>query len=830
MEKSIVTDLQHKKEIYNRISTIFRYSVERFIPVVALAILFLTLSGPTFAQPDRVDLGADDWHRTDRHDGYVTGNGRIYAVGGLGQTLTRSGKSFLNDDSVSMTRLAWVVGPLYAVGNLGYGWELKPEVDGEPLTWSSEEVNGPAPGRPFWGVTSRASGLRAELTDIIVEDQPVLLRHLRVSRPEGSPEAHIRLSLPVYPDPRNGAPFQMWNGDSAGGDRHSVTPGRMIQRRESESAIVLVGAQRALWQEISTPIPPDSDYRRLFPPRALATSATSIDPDVEVRATSDGLQIDLGQMGGGEQRTVGVWLVTATAPDGKLEETVLSDLKRWKGRKIEKVVEQSRAALPEPLLRRVGVNDDPLISIIQSTSGLARATQAYSGCVLAQPYMYPMCYVRDQLGSFKVFLAQADYERAWRALAFYVAMQNRYGIQNAYDATPNPPDPTVWDPEANSKDGHHRVAEVPSIIILMARDYYRATGDLERVKMIYDRLVYNLRVQEPSPNGLLPSPGDESYTNSPQTAPKDRTEMTDSNLLYIASARFLSELADTLGHEKDAAEFEATAKQTMDAVMDRLWLSDGEYFVYARDASDDPAGIDRRPALDSMLRWFWLEMGDPLGHIPQANLETVLDSLVDPVRVVPEVYDFTAGMDPGYLLYALSRSQHPSMHDAADLMLRYASDVGLFAEYYEHEDGIITPFSGTLRPWESGINAYSLVQYFLGMWPNLPEGRIALQPHLPPDWKSWTTREIQLYREGTLKMTLKRTGDGRITFDIVRSGGQTPLDFEVEFGGFGEALQSSEKTLSMKKDRPDILEGSLTIPPTDSGSTHSRRLVFEVEE
>ncbi|NBC02635.1 MAG: hypothetical protein GVY20_02920 [Bacteroidetes bacterium] len=117
-----------------------------------------------------------------------------------------------------------------------------------------------------------------------------------------------------------------------------------------------------------------------------------------------------------------------------------------------------------------------------------------------------MCYVRDQLGSFKVFLLQADYDRAFRALTFYIAMQNRYGIQNAYDTTPTPPDPTIWKPSANSMDGYQSVAEVPSIIILMAKEFYKATGDLRNIKPLYNRLAYNLRVQQINKNGLLPSP------------------------------------------------------------------------------------------------------------------------------------------------------------------------------------------------------------------------------------------------------------------------------------------------------------------------------------
>jgi hypothetical protein len=85
----------------------------------------------------------------------------------------------------------------------------------------------------------------------------------------------------------------------------------------------------------------------------------------------------------------------------------------------------------------------------------------------------------------------------------------------------------------------------------------------------------------------------------------------------------------------------------MGAMMDRLWLPDENHFAYGRSAGDNPDEIDRRTALDLLLRWFWLDMSDPLDSIPQQNLSAVLDELVNPVRVAPEVYDFTACMDLG---------------------------------------------------------------------------------------------------------------------------------------------------------------------------------------
>jgi hypothetical protein len=786
--------------------------------LILLQFQILLIPVDTFSQQKNVDLGVDNWQRTDRHDGYVTGNGHIYTVGGLGQTLTRSGKSFLQDEPISLTRLAWVNGPLYSVGNLGYGWELQPKVNGNDEAWNSESVLSPTADQPFWRVHSESDHLTSEITDIIVQDHPVLLRKVKITLSEDSQSSQVRLFIPVHPDPRNSTPFESWNGEPVENQRPSVPEKNLRRVDQGLNAIVLEGAARALWQEISTPIPTDEDYKVMFPPRALATTAVSDDPSIGIEVSESGIEIDLGSLQPGTTKEFGVWLVTAAGQQNRVAESVLVELAKWVGSDINQVAEESQSALPEPLIQQNDAQNDPFTTIIQSTSSLARATQAVSGCVLAQPYMYPMCYVRDQLGSFKVFLTQHDYERAYKALTFYIAMQNRYGIQNAYDTTPTPPDPTIWNPEANNLDGHHSVAEVPSIIILMAKDYYKATGDLSKIEPLYDRLAYNLRVQDINENGLLPSPGDESYTNSEQTAPEYRIEMTDSNLLYISAARFMSELADTLDYNNDAAEFKRLETETMVAMMDRLWLTDENHFAYARSASDNPNEIDRRPALDLLLRWFWLDMSDPLDSIPQQNLSAVLNELVDPVRVVPEVYNFTAGMDLGYILHALARSQHPAMHDAAELMVNYASNSGLFAEYYEHEGGIITPFSGTLRPWESGINAAAMAQYLLGFQPDLPKNTINLEPHLPPNWNGWETREISLYDEGSLKVSMSQKDDQSVEISIKRSEGSSPLNINLTLGGYNAPLQLQEEQFQEVDNREDIIKTNFVLDGEDEKS------------
>ncbi len=611
------------------------------------------------AEPVKLSLHPERWSRFGRHDGYVIGNGEMYAIGGLGRVLSRSGKSSLTAEPVSLSRLAWVVGPYYTIGNLGYGWEVLPVVNGREQAWRREELIHPEGEKPFWGVRAANRDLEMEVIDVLQPDAPVLLRLLHIRRAEGRPAAEVSLRLPVYADERN-AEYTMFNGlevDSGQVDRWREFCGPNLRPRPSirqeqlltvdpaEPVILTRGAPRALWQEISTIVPPDEEYRQLFPPRALATTATIAGATGSVKAGQQGLLVDLGRLPAGEERTVAVWIVTATAERDATPAArrLLAD---WRARDPEEVVRESRRQLPPLAIRRTDGVADPLINILRATGDLCRTGQSASGGVWAQPYMYPMYYVRDQYGPFRRFIAGGDYQRAYRVLQFYVAMQNREGIQNAHDGRLTPPDPELWLPEANAADGRWKRAEVPSYIILMARDYFLATADLEGLRPFYPRLAYNLRIQAFSENGIQPWATDESFTNTEQTRPRFADEMTDSQLLFIGAAEFMADLAGRMGYTDDAAAFRERANSARAALMQRMWLPAAGYFAFARSAAGD--SIDVRPAFDALLRWYWLELGKPDDSVATGNLSAVAAHLLEPLRVVPE-YQWCTGMDPGYL-------------------------------------------------------------------------------------------------------------------------------------------------------------------------------------
>ncbi len=734
------------------------------------------------------------WTGKRQPDGYLIGNGLGYAIAALGRTLKREGKSKLQNESAPLSQIGWITGPAYGCSNLGFGWEIQAFLAGARLALT-ETLQSVSTGRLAHCVELKHQDLSIRLTDTFLPDQAVLLRHLEISAVTDLPALQLR--LPVHADPRN-ASFTWWDGKPVPPSHAMFRPSpEASQLRETVDgqAILLRGAGRRLWQETSTP------YQVEYPERYLATGVSG----APSRADDQGLVIDMPALARGTRCDLGIWLVMAWSREEALK--LLQDCRVSDARRVSKSVMQSATPIITSDRDELG-----LTRIVAATDGLVRGAQSACGGVFAQGFMYPMCYVRDQYGSFRFLIEAGRTADAWRLLEYIVAMQNTHGIQNANDSILAAPTEQDLRFVPGRNDGPWIEAEVPSYVVLMARDCYLADGDRPRLLRLYPRLAYNLRCQRFDGHGLLASPGDESFTNI--ALPRMRSQFADSCLLFVAAARFLSTVAKDEGRHEDAHDFHTLAERTWTAVMHRLWDDKSQHFVYARGHSEDPADRDPRPALDALLRSHWIDLDTPGAPWRQGCLNGVLKHLTNPIRIVPDKAD-CSGMDAGYLLAACAVEQHPLQHEAAKLLTAYASEQGTFSEYYAHKDGIIHPYSGNLRPWESAVNGAAILRYLLGATPDVPARHLYLRPHLPPGWNSWATSWHGLGSLGEYRVTCQRQ-DRRIVIVLQRHGGSDDLEVTVELGGFGPLPQTAAMWES-RADRSDVVLATQIIP---ANATH----------
>ena len=728
------------------------------------------------------------WTGNRQPDGYVIGNGLGYAIAALGQSLRRVGKSKFADDRTPLSQIAWITGPAYGCSNLGFGWDVQTFL-ADARQSTTETLHPINTDRLAHCIELSHRDFSIRLTDTFLPGEAVLLRHLEISATTDL--SALQLRLPVQADPRN-ATFTWWDGKPVPQNHALFRPSpETSQLRETVDGqtILLRGAGRRLWQEVSTP------YQVEYPERFLATGVSG----APSRADDRGLVIDVPALPAGGRSDLGIWLAMAWS-----REAALALLRECRSRDVRRTSESTMQSAT-PIITS-DTDDLEITRIIAAADGLVRGAQGACGGVFAQGYMYPMCYVRDQYGSFRFLIEAGRTSDAWRLLEYIVAMQNAHGIQNANDATLAAPTKQDLEFVPGRHDGAWVEAEVPSYVVLMARDCFRADGDRPRLLRLYPRLAYNLRCQRFDGHGLLASPGDESYTNI--AAPTLRSQFADSCLLFVAAARFLAALAKDEGRHDDARDFHALAERTWTAVMQRLWDANTGHFLYARGHSEEPGDRDPRPALDALLRGHWIDLDTPGAPWRQACLDAVLKHLTNPLRIVPDKAD-CAGMDAGYLLAACAAEQHPLQHEAAELLTAYASDQGTFSEYYAHKDGIIYPYSGNLRPWESAVNGAAILRYLLGATPDVPARRLHLRPHLPPGWRSWTSAWRGLGSLGEYRVTCQRDAD-RVTIAVQRRGGRDELETTVELGGFGP-LRSTASPWKILAGRNDVVHTTQTL-------------------
>lgn len=644
---------------------------------------------------------------TKLENGYVIGNGQVLITAGLGVEIQRHGKPVLTDHPCSKTAVAAVSGPDYVCNNLAFGFTIEAQ---EP--WTEERAGMPDVECEFYHVVCQGSEASVQVEDGVFVSDSVWIRTLRST-------AALAVRVRIEADPRNGE-FLWWDGTPVDPESElyapSVEPDQFVQVQDEQ--LIFQGAPRRLFQDIS------NAYRYAGKPRYLAVQCNA---PVCVDPTGFRLQLEPDHP---------VSLVSclslnreaASASAAQLAKLSSDELQRRCLRK-----QQDRFLTPRAL------PSDPLVKILQGTEDLIQAVTAANGAGLAQSFIYPMNYIRDQYGIFRFHQQCLNHSEMKRICQTYLDFESQFGIQNAYDPItpqrsfsqqPFPPISTEWEK-----------TELPSYINLFVLDYVQLTQDLDFAAEAYPLLRYNVLCQSLSEASLLSGSGDETYVHISGLGKE--ADFTDSCFLYLKNCQGMTELAEKLNQNADAALFEQRLAQVSEALVKQNYCQEGQYFQISQ---SQPDWIS-----DVLLMPYWINMNEPWKRLGRSGVERVKKEAVRPYRSRNRE-DRCTGMMPAMLLSALCQLKDPAMLEVCDDLGKMASPFGLFCEYYQLQEKTMIGYSGGQRPWESACAASALIEMLAGMKMNPITRTLTLNIHVPPSWQGFATRWIELFDGSEIKL------------------------------------------------------------------------------
>ena len=461
-----------------------------------------------------------------------------------------------------------------------------------------------------------------------------------------------------------------------------------------------------------------------------------------LEAADDGTLLLTCQRGEGSLRVVGATSYAALADVADLAASLspaqmLAATQRWwEGFRQRRTARMDSRALA----------DDAAAELLDGVAALLKAQQSTDGGVMAGHY-YPLAYVRDQYGASRGMLALGMHAEARAGLQFRANKLDRLG--------------TLQTAESMGSDCARHIhenddVEGPGYLILQARDYLGATGDVAFVRSLMPLLDWCWEAQRRHLwGGLLPFNGDETYVAGgfyPRSGLMQGS--ADSTLVYAVAGAWLADWAQAQGLWPAAyAEAQRALAAQAARAYRRHFMREGRLFANAPIREELGAlPAHRHGVCEARCGWFgWTERSSAGRYLcpacavsvdlPPERPEPMLvhsvsllpsyvgsDLLSDeelrrlaegvlaaaqPDGHIPTVPGTIGcvGYDPGLLLMTLTRLRHRAAPAAYARLVRMADDAGAWNEYYGASDQVRAQ-NCRARPWESGVNAAAMVAYW----------------------------------------------------------------------------------------------------------------------
>lgn len=427
--------------------------------------------------------------------------------------------------------------------------------------------------------------------------------------------------------------------------------------------------------------------------------------------------------------------------------------------------------------------------------------QQSSHGVFTPMIFYSDAYVRDCNGPVRLFLRLGMFEEVKGVLDFFrkAAMFNHRSYKNEhYSGVNNIRLDVAFFPDDEDIDWSRidpGKAEIPSLIILWHWWYFLQTGDLEPVRKNWSFLVRCLESQKISEQGLIGFHGDETYkylgvkemtgVDQPQYVLMfDTHENTyssfESTVLFLNAFEAMSSMAGRLGVADSIKPLEDQVLRMKQVLEDSFWdATDGCY----RMASGGDSHSFSNPHTIALSTPCWLDAFEykpsPVLNPERAQISwkkclNYLDN--NGWQNAAPYLPVTDGHLPGFMLCGAAIYDPSRISHTMGKIKAIATPAGGFAELYTSYDpegarGYHGKAWGRLRPWESGINAESMLFALSGIRFEADEQIIHINPSLAEGWDYFEITNFRLMNTSLSLRIEKR--EQHVNWNIKNDGNNT---------------------------------------------------------
>lgn len=368
-----------------------------------------------------------------------------------------------------------------------------------------------------------------------------------------------------------------------------------------------------------------------------------------------------------------------------------------------------------------------------------------------------------------------------------------------------------------------------------AYELYKVTGDREWLEYIYPIIRNSMEddlLTTHTEGGLVRGETsfidwrEQSYPKWMQTADIYQSEALSTSVVHAVTLRILAEIAETLGHDAEAAKYTAEASRVSDAINERLWLDDKGYYAMYTYGRNNLIVNPRAETLgESLAVLYDIAPADRAASITENNPTTPFGTAI----FYPQIADMPAyhnnALWPWVASYwALANAKVGNEQGVLEAIGSVFRPAALFATNKENfvlDNGdIATELNSSNMLWCLAGNIAITHRILFGI--NYEKDGLAFRPFIPKALGQTRTLRNFKYRGSTFDITVRGYGN-RIKSFTVNGKEQRPfIPSDIKPGQYSIAITMADNDIEpMRVNRVPNAKAPLTPIAWLAGGTLS---------